>query len=641
MNMRWSIRTQVLAISLLPAAIIALLLAVLFGYLRLHDADLFLQERGMAIARQLAQASELAVFSADDETLEREAARALQDSDVVAVRIRGRTGHQGVWMRDRSGGTVRMAALPLASGSLVFSAAVVQRQIALDDFGPESMSGAGIPATRGHAIGDVAVELSRASTVRRQRAQLLGGSLIALACLAGAAALALLLSRRLIRPIRAMAGSVDRLAAGSLDARLAPPGTRELGVLARGINRMADQVQGVQRALEARVEEATRELTAQKLAAEDANAAKGRFLSAASHNVRQPMHALGLFVDALKRRVDDDESRHLLECVEACAGSMGGLLNAVLDLSRIEAGVLRPEVRDFPVLPLVFQVHLAMSAQALGQGLSLRAVPCSAWVRSDPAIVETILMNFVANAIRYTAHGGIVIGCRRRPGTLRIEVWDSGVGIAAEHRQRIFDDFYQVAGVSRGPDRGLGLGLAVVRGLADLLAAPVAVRSQPGRGSVFSLDLPLVAEPDAAPDTLQALAPPEDALQGWTILVVDDDRRILQAMEILLADWGCRTLSAASLEEAVARVERAGCRPDAVLSDFRLPGPEDGCAVIAALRARFGASLPAVLLTGDTEPAVLLAAEKAGLPLLHKPIEPARLRGILSHAGSKRGDATA
>ncbi len=636
MKSRWSIRSQALLLGLLPAVCIALLLAALFSYLRLRDADLFLQERGSAIAQRLAQASELGIFSGDEEVLRGEADRELRDPDVLAVRIRDRNGRQWIWHRPGAAEGTPVQVFPGSAASLVLRAPVLQGQIPLEDY-PGGMAGDAGGATVSGAhkeIGEVAVEISRASTLRRQHAELLAGSLLALGCLLGAVVLALLLSARLIRPIRAMAGTVDLLAEGRLDVRLQLPAIRELAVLARGINRMADQVRAVQRGLEARVEEATRELTDQKRAAEAANAAKGRFLSAASHNVRQPMHAMGLFVDALKHRVEERESRHLLDCIEACAGSMGGLLNAVLDLSRLEAGVLTPEVRPFAISPLMFEVHLALSSQALEQGLSVRVVPTAAWVRSDPSIVQTILMNFLANAIRYTRRGGIVIGCRRRGSSLRIEVWDTGVGIAAAEQQRIFEDFYQVAGVARGVDRGLGLGLAVVRGLAELLDAQVDVRSIPGRGSVFGLTLPLASDSDAAPASLPDAVAMDDpgTLAGLAVLVVDDDRRILKAMEVLLGDWGCRVIIAGSLHEAALRVADAPWRPQVILSDFRLPGPEDGLGVVGELRARFGAGIPAILVTGDTEPAVLQAAESAGMPLLHKPIEPARLRAALTHA---------
>jgi two-component system, sensor histidine kinase len=635
MKARWSIRSQLMVLGILPAVCTAVLLAGLFNYLRARDAELVLQERGHAIALRLARTSELGVFSGDDDSLQRGAEAELRDRDVLAVRIRDRNGHERVWRREDQERVAVSHAFPLDPASMVFDAPIVQRQITLDDFPSERSDGAGSAAADAKLIGEVAVELSGASTLRRQQRQLLVGTLLAAGCLLLAASLALVLAARLIRPIRSMASSVDQLAEGRLDERIDLPANRELAVLARGINRMADQVQTVQRGLEARIAEATRELTAQKQAAETANAAKGRFLSAASHNVRQPMHALGLFVDALKGRAQDGESRHLLECVEACAGSMNGLLNAVLDLSRLEAGVLRPDIRAFALDPILFQVHLALSGHALEKGLSLRVVPCRLWVQGDASIVETILMNFVSNAIRYTRRGGIVIGCRRRGGQARIEVWDTGIGIQPEDQARVFDEFYQVAGVQRDPDRGLGLGLAVVRGLADLLGARLELHSRPGRGSVFSLSLPRavpVADQGAPADPPDGLV---HGLEGLGVIVVDDDPRILEAMQVLLADWGCRVLVAGSADEARTRVADAGTPVQVIVSDYRLPGTEDGVAVVASLRALLGRAVPAVLLTGDTEATVLKAVEASGLPLLHKPIEPARLRALLNHARAR------
>lgn len=632
MTARWSVRSQLLALGLLPAVFIALLLALLFTWLRISDAELFMRERGSAIAQRLARTSELAVFSGDEDALGRIAEAELRDPDVLAVHVRDGKGRERAWRRGEHGGVLRHFALDPAAQ--VFEAPIIQRQIELDDFPATDAGGdqASAPAGSVRRIGEVSVELSEASTLRRQERQLLAGIVLAASGLLVAGVLALVLAARLIRPIRSMAGAVDALAEGHLEQRIEPPSVPELAVLAHGLNRMADQVQTVQRGLEARIAEATRELTAQKQAAESASAAKGRFLSAASHNVRQPMHALGLFVEALKRRTQDGESRHLLECVEACAGSMNGLLNAVLDLSRLEAGVLRPAIRPFALDPILFEVQLALSGPALEKGLSVRVVPCGLWVASDPTIVETILMNFVSNAIRYTANGGLVIGCRRRGGLARLEVWDTGIGIRPEDRERVFEEFFQVDGRHGDPDRGLGLGLAVVRGLAGLLGASLDLRSRPGSGSVFAVSLPRcqpVAHPAGAIDAQAVLL---HGLEGLGVLVIDDDPHILKAMEVLLVDWGCRVMVARSAEEARAQLAAPAVPVDVIVSDYRLPGEADGVAVVASLRALLGRAVPALLLTGDTEPAVLKAAEASGLPLLHKPIEPARLRALLNHA---------
>ena len=245
---------------------------------------------------------------------------------------------------------------------------------------------------------------------------------------------------------------------------------------------------------------------------------------------------------------------------------------------------------------------------------------------SDPSLVGQILRNLVANALRYTSAGGVVLGCRRRGRGFSLEVWDSGAGIAPGEIDRIFEEFYQVDNASRERARGLGLGLAIVRRLAELMGHAVEVASRPGRGSVFRVLVPAGGRVAAEIATLDAPC----NLAGRTILVIDDDENVREGTVHLLSQWGCSIVAASDAESAQYACDAAQ-PPDAMVVDFRLGGGDDGLVAIAALRARFGRAIPAMLVSGESAPAELARIEASGMPLLHKPLPPARLRSILSH----------
>jgi CheY-like chemotaxis protein/anti-sigma regulatory factor (Ser/Thr protein kinase) len=297
--------------------------------------------------------------------------------------------------------------------------------------------------------------------------------------------------------------------------------------------------------------------------------------------------------------------------------------------------VVTPTPADFRLQPLFTRLDAAFAPQAERKDLRLRAAPTRLAVRSDPVLVERILLNLLSNAVRYTEHGGVLIGCRRRGSRVRIEVWDSGIGIAPEHRQTIFQEFYQVGNPERDRHKGLGLGLAIAARLARLLGSRIDVRSQSGRGSVFAIELPRGVVPAEAAATIRLALP--EVLRDAHVLIVDDDALVLDAMASLLAQWGCRVTTAANGEEAIRQLADT---PHAVICDYRLPNGETGAEVIARLRAANGAEIPAALVTGDTAPERLREARQAGYPLLHKPLQPARLRALLEQLLASRASAS-
>ncbi|MBM4182545.1 MAG: response regulator [Betaproteobacteria bacterium] len=468
------------------------------------------------------------------------------------------------------------------------------------------------------------------------------------------------LIERIIRPVRGLADLAHRVRdEGNYslrgDAAEAGGSANEVAELVAGVNAMLAEIEQRnwelgenRRELEHRVAERTAaldqanvSLLAQKRGAEEANQAKSRFLAAASHDLRQPMHALSLLVSALDDNLRENgeagdrwtETRRLAGLIEASVRNMGNLLNDLLDLSRLDAGVIVPHPVCTPVDELLGRLNARFLPLALKKGLRMRFVPGHMEVETDPVLLDRILANLIDNAIRYTDSGGILVGTRRRAGGgARIEVVDSGIGIPRPMLERIFEEYFQLGNPERGREKGQGLGLNIVKRLADLLDCRISVRSRPGRGSHFSLELPPCATAAPAPARSEHAAEPA-ALPGrdGLVLLVEDDEVIVEAMRALFAQWGVPLITACGIEEALHALDAAGRAPALVLSDYRLPGGCDGIAVVARLRARYGVDMPAMLVTGDTGEEAMRAVAASGLTLLHKPLHPAKLRALLAH----------
>jgi CheY-like chemotaxis protein len=301
-----------------------------------------------------------------------------------------------------------------------------------------------------------------------------------------------------------------------------------------------------------------------------------------------------------------------------------------LDISKLDAGVLTPTISDFPIAHLLKRTESTFAATARKKGLSLRILSNSAWVRSDSILLERILLNLVSNAVSYTASGGIVVGCRRRGGQLRIEVWDSGPGIPKDQHQNIFAEFHQLGGPQHERRSGLGLGLAIVDRLCRLLDHQIELISALGNGSRFSVIVPLVA---AQTLTVEPKAPVHAALgsiSGKLIVVLDDDALVLDSMGGLLRSWGCDVVTAASAHVALTGLAERERSPDLIISDFRLSDGRNGIEAIEKLREAFNLSIPAFLISGDTAPERLREARASGYHLLHKPVRPRALRAMLA-----------
>jgi signal transduction histidine kinase len=360
--------------------------------------------------------------------------------------------------------------------------------------------------------------------------------------------------------------------------------------------------------------------------AEEANTAKSKFLAAASHDLRQPIHAQGLFLDVLLHTPLSAQQRELAENISSTSAATADMLDTLLDFSRIEAGVVSPQILPFRMQDLLNKIECEFGVQADAKGLSYRSRETTLLAQSDPALVELITRNLVSNAIRYSDTGGLLVACRRRGDCAVLEVWDTGIGIAPEQQAEVFKEFHQLGNPERDRRKGLGLGLAIAQGLARTLGHTLSLRSAPGRGSVFRLAVPLAhiapARRFTTGDRLSALVA-AGRLRGVHVLVIDDDDVVLSGMAQLLSRWGCEVDTANSIERALVLAQLQA--PDLVISDYRLRGLRTGAQAIEALRDLLDVRLPALIITGDTAPERLREALGSGMPLLHKPLSPAAL----------------
>jgi len=371
-------------------------------------------------------------------------------------------------------------------------------------------------------------------------------------------------------------------------------------------------------------------------AAEAANLSKTRFLAAASHDLLQPLNAAKLFLSALSAAELPAEAGAMVGKVESAFGSVEALLSALLDISKLDAGGGEARPCDFPVDRVLTPIAEEFGPLAAARGLKLKVAPSRAVVRSDPHYLRRIVQNLVSNALKYTETGGVVVGCRRRGRSLRIEVWDSGVGIPAAERRRVFEEFHRIEAGNPRAERGMGLGLTIVDRAARLLGHGVDIRSVEGGGSVLSVTLAQGAQPAEAvtPD----LAPERQGPgleQGMIALVLDDDDAVRDATAALLGRWGVDCLTAADEAGALAHVAQLGMAPDVLLLDYHLGDGRSGLEALAALRAGGAGDSPAIVATADRSRAVAEAVRAAGAQLLTKPVAPARLRALLhwSRAG--------
>lgn len=449
---------------------------------------------------------------------------------------------------------------------------------------------------------------------------------------------------RIASPIQAIAARADRVGlAGQLDGvviEVPESSSKEVVSLAASLQGMIDRLADNEEALRhlantlenrvadrtAELETANRELARARDEAVAATTAKSRFLAAASHDLRQPLHALSLFTAALARRVHAEEPRRILADMESALGSLQAMFAALLDVSRLDAGIVHAEPRVFVLGDLLERIGADFRAQAASLGLTFRLVSTRQAVLSDPVLLETILRNLVGNALKFTASGGVLVGARRRGANLILEVHDTGPGVAEADRDRIFEEFERSRQAAHGQNDGLGLGLSIVRRLCGLLGHRVSVGGRPGGGTVFRVELPRASLPEPVPKVGPR---PSVSLIGRNILILDDEPMIVEALRRTLADDGARVIAAHTAEEATAAL--AGPAPvDLAVIDLHLERGIDGLDLVRSWRGGPAGALPALIVTGSTDPATLARLEESGMAWITKPVAAPVLRETIA-----------
>ncbi|PFG70777.1 PAS domain S-box-containing protein [Pseudomonas poae] len=374
------------------------------------------------------------------------------------------------------------------------------------------------------------------------------------------------------------------------------------------------------RRMEARLREA-------KLEAEQANLSKTKFLAAVSHDLLQPLNAARLFTSALLERPSETLVRNVSNSLE----DVENLLGTLVDISKLDAGVIKADIAPFALSELLDNLAAEYTELARSEGLELHFVGCSALVRSDIQLLARILRNLLSNALRYTYKGRVVLGCRRQHQRLSIQVWDSGMGIAEERLEEIFQEFKRGDVQRPDQDRGLGLGLAIVEKIAGILGHRISVRSWPGKGSMFSVEVPLSA---TAPKSLPILAMSEpmlERLQGARVWVLDNDAAICAGMRTLLEGWGCQVITALSEQDLARQVDNYHAEADLLIADYHLDDDQNGVDAVARINGRRGRAIPALMITANYSNELKLQIRELGHTLMHKPVRPMKLKTAMSH----------
>jgi len=369
-------------------------------------------------------------------------------------------------------------------------------------------------------------------------------------------------------------------------------------------------------------------LQVQKNAADQANMAKSRFLAAASHDLRQPLHALTLFTAVLDEAVEQPKIRRVIGQINMSVKALENLFNALLDISQLDAGVLKPEKTNFDLQALFSKLANDYGPQARKKSVDLLCCSCPYTLYTDESLLEQILRNYISNAIRYTDAGAVEVSCDVDTTSIRINVTDTGVGIPEHEQQAIFDEFYQLDNPERDRSKGLGLGLAIVQRTAKLLGHTISVQSKPGEGSTFTITVAR-STVDTASDAL----PPTDHMDNKQInktrpmvLVIDDEASVRQGTQDLLELWGCKVLTATDKTEALAVLRQKNQMPDGIIADYRLREQQTGVEAIHAIHTEYNKDIPALIVTGDIATEHLLEVNKSGFQVLHKPVAPLKLR---------------
>lgn len=374
-----------------------------------------------------------------------------------------------------------------------------------------------------------------------------------------------------------------------------------------------------------------------KSEAEEATASRTRFVAAASHDLRQPLNAAVLYLETIDLEQLDPGDAESLRGVELALETLNSLLGTLLDISRLDSGGLHPEPGNFSLQRLFERLAVEYGSIAGTRGLEFRSPPTTVVIHSDIMLLETVLRNLLSNAIKYTEQGRILMGVRRRDGKASIEVIDTGGGIPAEHLEKIFVEFWRAPGATSGTKGSMGLGLSIVQRICQLLGSEIRVRSTPGKGSTFSLELPLGDSdlPDAP--LISKKSPGVLGFNNCLVAVVDDNTQGLLSMVRLLESWDCKVVAATAVEEVLTKIIDRDISPRLILADYHLADGRNGIAAINAINAEIAIPAPAIMISSDSAKSLTEKLDELGIPLLTKPVDPARLRAAMHHMLSQAG----
>lgn len=639
-----NIRSRLFLAALLPLLLLSVFLVLMFEYWRIGDIEVRYAQNERLIASQLVNAAEYGFFSRDRESLQAIADNAVRDGDVQFVQMVGQEGEilaqagqppaakDSPAMGDGPGGQPGAAERNGTSAHKV-----IARRHATDAIFED---GTARLTEQPITLGYVKLSISRRALASyAQSLRWLGLSVMGAGALF-ASLLAVYLGRGVIRPIMRISSLIKRIGSGELSVRGQTEPGDPFRDLTENLNEMAQGLQRSREELQQLVEEATKELRQKKDEAESATQAKSRFLANASHDLRQPVQAMAVLLAQLRRAPLDADMQRLVMHLDASLAALLHMLNALLDMSKLEAGAVQVDVKAISFMNMLDKMASGWGVMAEQKGLRLRLRKTNARIMSDETLLMRMINNLVANALSYTRVGGVlVVGRRVRKGRyLRIEVWDSGIGIAPEHQQEVFKEFFQLDNAERDRGKGLGLGLNIVERSARLLGHRLRLCSIPGRGTRVSIEVPLSAHqaaPDSAPLSSAHGGKQGDDFPGLKVLVIEDDSLVGVALQGFLKSMGCDVHLSRDLMGAVRGVEQWG-QPNVIISDYRLLGPASGLDVIRRIRQLARTDVPACLLSGNTDSQLLqLASQEPAVTLLHKPVNPEELCAFLQASANR------
>jgi len=626
------IKFQAIIIAVIPILLTVAFIESFGLYSQFSEMDDALRERSKSIAKQLASSSEYAVFSGNIDSLKFNTDATLNQQDVSKVTIYD--SNKNVLASSSRSGTTMLPPTNLGitstfyenSSTLWVYESIIPVVLDVDPLMNESS----LNAKPRKALGVVLIEFSKARLNERKLQILFAALLLTTFILILAVSIAYRLSKNVTNPINDLGKGIVDIGQGNLETMIPNSGVIELDQLARGINSMTAQLKNDRDNLQKRILQATEGLRQKQKQAEEANRAKSQFLSAASHDLRQPIAASSLYIDTLNLTSLDPRQKKIVTRLKESMSSMTGLLNSLLEISKLDGGMITPKIIPFDLGQLYSRIEANFQSLAENKGLRFHLSftrKHSLLVVTDGDLIDRIVMNLVSNAIKFTSQGGVLVSARLRKKEILLQVWDTGIGMDEESIHHIYDEFFQVGNPQRDRMHGLGLGLSIVKRCVELLGIQITCHSRPGKGTVFSLRLPLLEE-TAIPDISKASRiNNESRLKGKRFIVIEDNVLVANGLTGWIEEKGGKTIHFQNAKEALNNPDIS--HSDYYVVDHMLGGGTNGIQLLNLLKQRFGKPIRAVVITGDTSTAFIKSSANCEWPILHKPIETSSLLAAL------------